>query len=251
MAQKSGAGLQRLDKVLCNLGYGSRREIAELAKKRQITIDGVCCTDAGRKVDPTQSVIQVGAETVVWQAQYYIMLHKPPGYITATQDNFQPTVMELLSERLQKAGLFPVGRLDKDTEGLLLLTTDGAFGHALMAPKRHVEKVYEAEIQGTLDDDAVQRFAQGICLRDGTPCRPAKLQILHTNAGHARAHITLLEGKFHQVKRMVQQVGGEVVALKRISIGPIALDETLRLGEYRALTDQEVQELLHFGNESP
>ncbi len=250
MAQKAGAGVQRLDKILCNLGYGSRREITELAKKRQITVDGVFCTDAGRKVHPEQSVIRVGTETVVWQAQYYIMLHKPAGYITATQDNFQPTVMELLPERLQKAGLFPVGRLDKDTEGLLFLTTDGAFNHALMAPKHHVEKVYEAKICGTLADDAVQQFAQGMTLEDGTKCRPARLQILDEKHAHTRAHITLQEGKFHQVKRMVHQVGGEVVALKRISIGPITLDEGLQTGESRALTDQEVHQLLYFGNES-
>lgn len=243
-SQKAIAGAQRLDKILSNLGYGSRREITALAKKRQITVDGECCTNAACKVDPEQSVITVSGETILWQPQYYLMLHKPAGFVTATKDNFQHTVIDLLPERLQKAGIFPVGRLDKDTEGLLLLTTDGAFSHALMAPRHHVNKVYEAEIEGVLAPDAVQQFAHGVQLEDGTLCRPAELLLLQEREGRAKARITLHEGKFHQVKRMVQSIGGKVIALKRISIGTLTLDETLGVGGYRPLTEQELQTLI-------
>lgn len=235
---------QRLDKLLSSLGYGSRKEITTLAKQGQIAVDGICCKDAACKVNPQTAVITVRGEMVQWQENYYFMLHKPAGYVTATQDNFQKTVLDLLPERLQKIGLFPVGRLDKDTEGLLLLTTDGAFSHALMSPRHHVDKVYRATVRGTMQEDAVQQFAQGITLEDGTVCKPAKLVLLQAEEALQTVEITLQEGKFHQVKRMVKAVGGEVTALRRISIGSLTLDETLPAGAYRPLHDQEVQALI-------
>lgn len=233
----------RLDKMLVNLGWGSRREIAALARAGKITVNGEICKSPERKIDPEMDKLIVDGASVQYQPHFYLMLHKPAGVVSATQDNFQPTVLSLLPERLQKAGVFPVGRLDKDTEGLLLLTTDGAFSHALTAPRRHIDKVYRAQARGVLEPDAVARFAQGLTLEDGTICRPATLAIETQDGGLFVLRITLREGKFHQVKRMVRAVGGEVTALCRLSIGTLTLDPDLPPGAFRELTAQEVQAL--------
>lgn len=235
---------QRLDKMLANLGWGSRREIAALARSGKITVNGESCKSPDCKVDPQADLITVAGESVRYQTHFYLMLHKPAGVITATQDHFQQTVLSLLPARLQKIGLFPVGRLDKDTEGLLLLTTDGDFSHALTAPRRHVDKVYCAEVAGKLFPDASRRFRQGLTLEDGTACRPAEMEVLAETDGFATVQITLREGKFHQVKRMVHAVGGEVVRLRRLSIGPLQLDRSLPPGGYRELTEGEIAALM-------
>lgn len=233
----------RLDKMLVNLGWGSRREIAAMARGGKITVNGEVCRSPDRKVDPQADKVAVGDEAVRYQEHYYLMLNKPAGVVTATQDNFQQTVLSLLPARLQKAGLFPVGRLDKDTEGLLLLTTDGAFSHALTAPRRHVDKVYLAGVRGALAPDAQARFAQGVVLEDGTVCRPALLAPEGAADGLQYVRITLHEGRFHQVKRMVRAAGGEVVTLRRLSVGPLTLDPALAPGACRALTEGEVRAL--------
>lgn len=171
------------------------------------------------------------------------MLNKPAGVLSATQDAQQKTVLDLFPT-CERKGLAPVGRLDKDTEGLLLLTDDGALNHALTAPRRHVAKRYRALISGTLADDAPERFAQGVVLADGTVCRPAELQIgVSRPDGQTEVFVVLWEGKYHQVKRMVAAVGGRVEYLERLSVGPLTLDTTLARGQYRALTETEIQAL--------
>ena len=235
--------LQRLDKILANLGFGSRREISVLAHDGRISVNGETCKIPDRKIDPQTDKITVSGEEVRYQLHFYLMLNKPVGVVTATKDNFQQTVLSLLPERMQKAGVFPVGRLDKDTEGLLLLTTDGDFGHALTAPRRHVDKVYLAEVRGALASDAPERFREGLALADGTVCRPAELRIEGEADGLTTLRVTLREGRFHQVRRMVRAVGGEVVRLRRLSIGPLALDSTLAPGGFRELTETEVSAL--------
>lgn len=232
--------LERLDKLLSNAGYGSRREIAAIARSGGILVNGEVCRAPERKLDSDSDCIIVSGQRAQVQRQYYFMLNKPAGVITATRDNFQRTVIDLLPAQLQRIGLFAVGRLDKDTEGLLLLTTDGAFNHALMSPRGHTPKVYEARFEGTLRADAKSLFAQGIALDDGTHCKPALLE--QANDGQIR--ITLYEGKFHQVKRMVSAIGGRVTALRRISIGTLQLDASLESGEFRALSVREYQDLL-------
>lgn len=226
---------ERLDKVLAGLGAGSRREIASLARAGKITVNGDICRTPDRKINPEQDKLSVDGQPLVYRAHWYLMLNKPAGVITATEDNFQRTVLDLLPEQLRRAGVFPVGRLDKNTEGLLLLTTDGAFGHALMSPRRHVSKVYEARFDGTLAPDAAACFSAGLTLADGTVCRAAVLEPL----GEGSARITLCEGKFHQVKRMLRAVGGTVTALRRIQIGTLPLDPTLAPGAFRELREDE------------
>ena len=186
-------------------------------------------------------------ETVSGERLVYLMLHKPAGLVSATEDPRQPTVLELLPQHLRRVGLFPAGRLDKDTEGLLLITDDGALSHALMSPNRHVEKEYEAVVDGALAADAVLRFEQGMTLRDGTECKSAKLEILETEP-ELRVHVTLKEGKYHQVKRMIAAVGGTVTALKRLRLGGLWLDKTLTPGEFRELTQEEIWKKLTIAN---
>lgn len=234
---------QRLDKILANLGLGSRKEVASMIRAAKVTVNGTACKSQNQKIDPEKDEICVSGKAVSYQAALYFMMNKPAGVITATQDNFQPTVLSLLPESLQKAGLFPIGRLDKDTEGLLILTTDGALGHALTAPRRQVDKVYYAEAAGTLAEDAGAQFAAGIVLADGTRCLPAELQFISRTEDGARVRVTLREGKFHQVKRMIRAVGGEVTYLRRESIGRVALDPSLALGTFRALDAEEINAL--------
>ena len=181
-----------------------------------------------------------------WAETEYYMLNKPPGVVSATEDGLHTTVVDLITDSKRK-DLFPVGRLDIDTEGLLLITNDGALAHRLLSPNRKVDKVYLAHVTGRLPEDVRERFAEGLVLKDGTALRPASLTFLKEprEAGEtaAKALLTIREGKFHQVKRMFEAVGGTVVYLKRISMGPLSLDETLKPGRYRALTQDELRSL--------
>lgn len=226
---------QRLDKILAGQGFGSRREIAALVRARKISVNGEICTAFDRKIQPTRDKLMVDGETVTYHENWYVMLHKPAGVITATEDKQHQTVLSLLPARLQSVGLFPVGRLDKDTEGLLLLTTDGAFDHALMSPKKHVSKVYEAQVDAAPERGAEARFAAGLTLTDGTVCRPATLCRLAPDL----VRVTLCEGKFHQVKRMLAAVGSGVITLRRTQIGALPLDAALAPGQARELTEEE------------
>ena len=207
----------------------------------RVCVDGAAETDPAAKVDPDAALIALDGQVQRYRAQRYYMLNKPAGVITASRDERHGTVLDLFPEE-ERRGLFAVGRLDKDTEGLLIVTDDGALSHALMSPARHVAKVYEAVIEGELARDAAERFRQGLTLRDGTVCLPARLDILPGD-GETRVRVTLREGKYHQVKRMVAAVGATVVRLRRVKLGGLVLDPALPAGAFRELTEQELEQL--------
>ncbi|WP_214805298.1 pseudouridine synthase [Exiguobacterium sp. s46] len=230
----------RLDKLLSNMGAGSRKEVKLLLKAGAIQVDGEIIRDPKQHVDvETQQVLMYG-EPVTYQKYIYLMMNKPPGVISATEDKRDETVIDLLFEDVTYFKPFPVGRLDKDTEGLLLLTNDGAFNHALMSPKKHVEKTYYAEVTGVLTQEDVEAIAAGVTLEDGYQAKPGKLVILSTTETDSTLELTITEGKFHQVKRMMLALGKEVTFLKRRSIGRLELDPALELGDYRELTQEEL-----------
>lgn len=228
--------MERLDKALVSTGRWSRKEARELVKAGRVTVEGRVARKADEKIEE-DALLAVDGESLTHSRPTYLMLHKPAGLLSATEDARQKTVLDLLPPHLQKLGLFPVGRLDKDTEGLLLLTDDGALAHELLAPRKHVDKVYFVRVEGELDDDDVQAFAGGLTLGDGTVCMPAGLRPLETPG---EGLVTLREGKFHQVKRMLAQRGKPVTYLKRLSMGPLELDKALEKGAWRPLTDREI-----------
>lgn len=231
----------RLDKLLAHLNCGSRKEVQAMIRAGRVCVDGAAETDPAAKVDPDAVLIALDGQIQRYRAQRYYMLNKPAGVITASRDERHSTVLDLFPEE-ERRGLFAVGRLDKDTEGLLIVTDDGALSHALMSPARHVAKVYEAVIEGELARDAAERFRQGLTLRDGTVCLPARLDILPGD-GETRVRVTLREGKYHQVKRMVAAVGATVVRLRRVKLGGLVLDPALPAGAFRELTEQELEQL--------
>ena len=227
----------RLDKYLAEMGKGTRSQIRQDLKRGMVTVNGQVEKSADRKVDPAVDQVTYAGESVSYVAYEYYMLHKPAGYISATEDRREQTVLDLITGR-SRDDLFPVGRLDKDTEGLLLITNDGDLAHRLLHPKKHVDKTYLARIQGEATQEMVQAFAEGLGIGDEKPTLPAKMKILSVGET-SEVEITIREGRFHQIKRMVEAVGSEVLYLKRLTMGPLALDETLALGEYRALTEAE------------
>ena len=229
----------RLDKLLAHLNCGSRKEVQAMIRAGRVAVDGEILTDPAAKVDPDTAAVLLDGQAQAYCAQRYYMLNKPAGVITASRDERHETVLGLFPEKLRR-GLFAVGRLDKDTEGLLIVTDDGALSHALMSPARHVSKVYEAAVEGTLAPDSAGRFAAGLTLRDGTVCLPARLEILSAQEGRARVRVTLREGKYHQVKRMIAALGGTVVQLRRVQLGGLRLDPALPAGAFRALTGEEL-----------
>ena len=231
--------MERLDKIISATGKKSRREVKLLVKQGRILVDGVPAAAADMKVDPAVSEILMDGENIGYQKFTYIMLHKPAGVLSAVEDKRQKTVLDLLPEELQRRGLSPVGRLDKDTEGLLLLTNDGELTHKLLSPRHHVDKVYYARVEGVLEKADCEAFAVGMTLGDGLECLPAGLEIL----SDSEALVTLQEGKFHQVKRMLAACGKPVTYLKRLSMGPLQLDESLQPGEFRHLTEEELAAL--------
>ncbi|MBR1781057.1 MAG: rRNA pseudouridine synthase [Oscillospiraceae bacterium] len=234
---KSDGGAIRLDKLLADTGRWTRREAKELLRRGRVTVDGSVERDGARKVCAGECQVAVDGQIVSWQRFRYLLLHKPAGVLTATEDKRQRTVLDLLPP--EDRDLFPVGRLDKDTTGLLLLTDDGALAHRLLSPKYHVDKVYEAEIEGDVDAADVAAFAAGMTLSDGTPCLPAGLERL----GEGRCRVTLREGKFHQVKRMLAQRGHPVTSLHRVAMGALTLDPSLEAGGFRELAAEEVAAL--------
>ena len=231
--------MERLDKVLAATGRWSRREVKQLVRQGQVRVNGAAAASAEEKVEPETAVITVGGEPVRLQKYTYVMLHKPAGVLTATEDSRQRTVLDLLPPELRKRGLSPVGRLDKDTEGLLLLTDDGELAHRLLSPKYHVDKRYFARVDGPLDQADVDAFAAGMTLGDGLVCLPAGLEPLEAGT----CIVTLREGKFHQVKRMLAARGAPVLYLKRLSMGPLTLDAELPIGGWRELTAEETASL--------
>lgn len=231
--------MERLDKVLAGTGRWSRREVKLLVRQGLVRLNGAAAISAEEKCDPETAVITVNGETVVLRRFTYVLLHKPGGVLTATEDRRQETVMELLPQELRRVGLAPVGRLDKDTEGLLLLTNDGELIHRLLSPKYHVDKRYFARVDGHLTAAHAEAFAKGMTLGDGLKCLPARLEILPDNG----CIVTVREGKFHQVKRMLASCGAPVVYLKRLSMGPLVLGDELGRGEHRMLREEEVAAL--------
>lgn len=232
----------RLDKLLANMGYGSRKEVKQLLKQKAVTVDGDYVKDAALHVDPEKQIVSVFGERVVYTEFVYFIMNKPPGVISATEDLRDETVIDLLEPLHQHFQPFPVGRLDKDTEGLLLLTNDGQLAHNLLSPKKHVPKVYYAQIEGVVTEEDAEKFANGVELDDGYVTKPGKLVILKSSQ-QSEIELTIQEGKFHQVKRMFEAVGKRVTYLKRISMGSLKLDENLALGEYRELTAEELNGL--------
>lgn len=236
--------MKRLDKFLVEMSVASRSTIKDMAKKGRITVNGQIVKASDTKLDESADVVAVDGQVIAFSSTEYFMLNKPAGVITATLDKKAKTVLDLLDERTRN-DLFPVGRLDKDTEGLLLITNDGDLAHRLLAPKKHVDKVYYADIRGVVTDEHVRQFASGLTLSDGTAVMPGELVVLDVDstAKTSRICLTIHEGKFHQVKRMFEAVGTEVTYLKRLSMGPLSLDENLLPGEYRRLTDEEINML--------
>ncbi|MBE6072541.1 MAG: rRNA pseudouridine synthase [Clostridium butyricum] len=232
--------MERLDKVISNLGYGSRKDVKSFVKKGLIEVDGVIVKDNGMLVDPETSIIKVNGEEVLYRKFIYLMMNKPDGVISATHDNRDETVIDLLELNHQVFDPFPVGRLDKDTVGLLLLTNDGELNHRLISPKWHVDKVYYAKIDKKVNSKDIEEFKKGITLDDGYKCLEAKLEIISADDNGSEVRITIQEGKYHQVKRMFEAVGKEVVYLKREEFGGLPLDPELEEGEYRELTDEEL-----------
>ena len=231
--------MERLDKVLAGAGRWSRREVKLLVRQGLVRLNGAAAASAEEKCDPETAVITVNGETVVLRRFTYVLLHKPGGVLTATEDRRQETVMELLPQELRWVGLAPVGRLDKDTEGLLLLTNDGELTHRLLSPKYHVDKRYFARVDGHLTAAHAEAFAKGMTLGDGLKCLPARLEILPDSG----CIVTVREGKYHQVKRMLASCGAPVVYLKRLSMGPLVLGDELGRGEHRMLREEEVAAL--------
>ena len=230
--------MERLDKFLCDSGAGTRSQVKQLLKAGRVTVDGKPEKDPGRKIDPAANAVQLDGSAMGGYARRVVMMNKPMGYVTATEDAKEKTVMELLPEQMRHWDLKPIGRLDKQTEGLLLFTNDGELLHRLISPKKEVPKVYYArhEGQGTTEDAAA--FAAGLTLRDGTVCLPAKLEPL----GPGESRITVCEGKYHQVRRMMASRGMTVTYLERIREGTLTL-EGLPRGKTRVLTEQELASL--------
>lgn len=231
---------ERLDKIIASMGRYSRREVKLLVKEGRVLVDGALARSAEDKYEAAQCRITVNGEDIGYRANTYVMLHKPAGYLSATEDGHGRTVLDLLTPELKKIGVFPVGRLDKDTEGLLILTDDGDMAHAMLSPKKHVDKRYYARVDGQLTQADCDAFAAGMELPDGLHCLPAKLEIL--GAGD-ECFVTIREGKFHQIKRMLAHCGKPVVYLKRLKMGEIKLDETLAPGAFRLLTAEEIAKL--------
>ena len=228
--------LTRLDKLIADSGVASRSEAKALIHAGRVTVNGEVPRSSEEKHEAETAVICVDGEEISCSAKRYLMLYKPAGVLSATEDAKQETVLDLLHPPLQRQGLFPVGRLDKDTTGLLLLTNDGNFAHRVISPKKHVPKIYRAAVDGILTQEDVAEFERGIVLSDGTACLPAKIELLRPSV----ALVTVYEGKYHQVKRMFAARNKHVTALHREQIGALRLDEGLKPGEYRELTAGEL-----------
>jgi 16S rRNA pseudouridine516 synthase len=232
----------RLDKYMADLQVGTRTEVKNLIRKGRVSVNGVICLVPETKITVGVCEVCLDLRKLEFVAFEYYMLNKPVGVVSATNDNITLTVVDLIDTAKRK-DLFPVGRLDKDTEGLLLITNDGDLAHRLLSPKKHVDKVYYAKVAGEVTSEDVKMFAQGLVVDEELTAMPAILQIL--SAGEiSEVNITLHEGKFHQVKRMFEAVGKEVIYLKRIAMGSLTLDESLKAGEYRSLTEEELSMLV-------
>ena len=226
----------RLDKLLADSGLGTRSSVRDLIKSGKVRVNEVPAKDPGQKVDPDNDLIAVNGKNISYEEYEYFMLNKPAGVVTATEDKKQTTVLDLIKDKKSRK-LFPVGRLDKDTVGLLLITNDGELSHKLLAPGHHVDKTYLVRTDKPIDEELVERFKEGVDIGDEKLTLPAKLRL----TDQSEAEITIVEGRYHQIKRMFEAFGLEVVYLKRLSMGELRLDETLEEGSYRRLTDDEIK----------
>lgn len=237
--------MERLDKILASQGVGSRKEVQKLIKSGAVTINGKICKKSDEKINPDSDVITVGGQVVEYSRFVYIMMNKPSGVVSASTDKNDKTVIDILPEEYKRAGLFPAGRLDKDTEGLLIITDDGDFAHRMLSPRKHVYKTYYAELDSEIDDSTIKAFKDGIVFADGTECMSAELKYADEN-DKKHVYVKICEGKFHQVKKMFACCGKKVVYLKRISIGGLHLDSNLPIGSCRKLTNLD-KELIFMG----
>lgn len=238
--------MERIDKILSNLGYGTRKDLKKIVKNGMVQVNGITIKDSAMKVDPEKDKIVINGEEIFYREFIYLMMNKPAGVISATFDNNDETVIDLLEVEHQVFEPFPVGRLDKDTVGLLLLTNDGDLNHRLISPKWKVDKVYFAKIDQKVTEEDIEKFKHGITLDDGYRCKEAILEIQKASEEGSEIVLTIQEGKFHQVKRMFEAVGKKVTYLKRIEFGTLPLDEDLEEGEYRELTEEEIAILKGF-----
>lgn len=231
----------RIDKFLTELGVGSRSEVKKILKTGQVTVNGIPVKKPEEKIDETKDMVAYQGKTLMYQQFEYYMFYKPAGCVTAVSDAVHKTVMDYMKD-LTRKDLNPVGRLDIDTEGLLLITNDGMLSHELLSPTKHVPKTYYAKIEGIVTEEDVNLFKNGVDIGEKKLTKPAELKILNSQPV-SEIELTISEGKFHQVKRMFEAVGKKVVYLKRISMGSLVLDETLKPGEYRSLTAKEIEKL--------
>lgn len=227
----------RLDKFLCDMNIGTRTEVKQYIKTKQVEVNDSIVTDSGFKVDTDQDIIKLQGKTIGYEKFVYYMLNKPQGVISATEDNLNETVLSLL-KGVNTKGLFPVGRLDKDTEGLLVITNDGDMAHNLLSPKKHVDKKYYVELDSPVNDEEIKAIEEGIDIGDDKPCLPCNIEKFDNGY-----YITIKEGRYHQIKRMFMVFSHKVTFLKRISMGGLILDEKLKPGDYRALTETEIDAL--------
>ncbi len=231
----------RLDKYLADMGVGTRTEVKKYIRQGKVMVDEIVVKMPESKIDETKQKVTCAGKSISYEIFEYYMLHKPAGYVSATTDARDKTVLDLIDTKKRK-DLFPVGRLDKDTEGLLLITNDGELAHRLLAPKKHVDKVYYAKVDGIVTEEDVKAFAEGLFIGNDETAKPSQLRILVSDQ-ISEIELTIQEGKFHQVKRMFEAVDKKVIYLKRLSMGSLQLDESLGLGEYRALTEEELKAL--------
>lgn len=227
--------VKRLDKLLADLGVATRSELRDIIRSGRVQVDGAVVTHPEQRFDSEACRIVLDGKELNYSVFHYYMMDKPEGVLSVTEDRKQKTVLDLLPPELRRMGLFPVGRLDKDTSGLLLLTNDGEFSHRVISPKSGIEKLYEARVEGMPDEEDVRAFAEGLTLGDGTKCLPAKLEITGTD----RCYVTVMEGKYHQVKRMLASRGKPVRTLRRLSVGALALDLGAP-GDFRELTQEDL-----------
>lgn len=235
-----GEARQRIDRVLSHLGFGTRKEVKALVRAGRVRVNQAVVRDASAHIDPVRDQLEVDGVSVHYRRHIYLMMNKPSGVLTATRDERQPVVTDLLEPEHRAFEPFPVGRLDKDTEGLLLLTNDGTLAHRLLLPRFHVPKVYYVRVSGYVRTDLEDAFQTGVRLDDGYVTMPAQLRILQADHATSEVEVTLTEGKYHQVKRMFAAFGHTVLYLKRIRMGPLDLDPVLEPGAYRELTEAEL-----------
>lgn len=230
----------RIDKFISNMGFGSRKYIKEFIKKKKITVNGQIVKSGDLYIDTDDDIFCCGKK-VEYEKYIYIMMNKPAGYVSANEDKKEKTVFELIGNEYRKKDLFVAGRLDKDTEGLLIITNNGKFAHNMLSPKKHVDKTYFVKAEGGMfSDDDINAFENGVVIDDGYKCKPAKISVLK-NGDISESLLTISEGKFHQVKRMFKAVGKNVIYLKRVKIGDLELDENIQLGKFKILSDEDVK----------